>query len=229
MTKGAPIPQELHIVILTLHSIAHMQWDEISTQLKVHSESARWIIQRSKDRVGNEFFALLNDVGHDEPIYPAGPSQKYPEGSNESEQLKEVALNPENFGQNPVQLARLAYLDVFPSTAYRYIHQHHNFAPYKPRQFTLMLSGHFAHGYRGEPYIWVKETLKEQDEHEQELQEENLQKQKHQEEMCANARTLGTEEYKILEAINADIRNYNENRLPNEPRRMPRCPEWVFK
>ncbi|PWW76754.1 hypothetical protein C7212DRAFT_344229 [Tuber magnatum] len=295
MTKGAPIPQELHIAILTLHSIVHMQWVEISTHLKVHPENACQMIQRSKDRVGNEFFALLNDVSHDEPAHPPDPPQKYPEWSKESERLKEAAFNPENFGKNPVQLTHLAHLDVSPLTAYWYIHQHHNFAPYKPcckpklsqnnilshiqftdwaliqpqehfvftdetwieigslrgrpnvwrpigsdlydfviatdsgPEFTLMLSSHFAHEYRGEPYIWVKETSKEQEEHAQELEEENLRKQEHQEEMYANACTPGTEEYKILEAINTNIRSYNENRLPNEPRRMPQRPEWVFK
>ncbi|RPA92832.1 hypothetical protein L873DRAFT_1816980 [Choiromyces venosus 120613-1] len=262
MTKGASIPQELRIAILTLHSIVYMQWNEISTHLKVHPESARQMIQCSKAHVCDDFFALLNDVGHDEPVYPPGPSQKYPKGSEELERLKDIALKPESFGKNPVQLARLASLDIVPSTAYKYIHQHHNFAPYRPHrkpklsqnkilsciqfaqwaltqpqesfvftdetwieigsprgklnvwrpvgsdpydfaiptdsrpQFTLMLSGHFVHGYRGEPYIWVRETRKQ---------------------LCTNAHIPGTEEHSLLESINAEIHNYNQNQLPNNP------------
>ncbi|RPB05809.1 hypothetical protein L873DRAFT_1797563 [Choiromyces venosus 120613-1] len=234
MTKGASIPQELRIAILTLHSIVHMQWNEISTHLKVYPESARQMIQCSKACVGDDFFALLNDVGHDEPVYPPGPSQKYPKGSEESERLKDIALKPESFGKNPVQFACLASLDIAPSTAYKYIHQHHNFTPYRPHhkpklsqndilshiqfaqpvgsdpynfviptdsrpQFTLMLFGHFAHRYQGEPYIW----------------------RKYQEQLCTNAHILGTEEHSLLKSINAQIHNYNQNRLPNEPRRMP--------
>ncbi|RPB02646.1 hypothetical protein L873DRAFT_1802119 [Choiromyces venosus 120613-1] len=262
MTKGASIPQELHITILTLHSIVHMQWNEISTHLKVHPESACQMIQHSKARVGDDFFVLFNDVGHDEPVYPPGPSQKYPKGSEESERLKDVALKPGSFGKNPVQLTRLASLDIAPLTAYKYIYQHHNFTPYRPHhkpklsqndiqsciqfaqwaltqlqesfvftdemwieigspqdksnvgrpvgsdpyhfviptnsrpQFTLMLLGHFAYGYQGEPYIWVREMRKQ---------------------LCTNACIPETEEHSLLESINAEIRNYNQNQLPNEP------------
>ncbi|RPA92670.1 hypothetical protein L873DRAFT_1859771 [Choiromyces venosus 120613-1] len=131
MTKGSSIPQELHIAILTLHSIAKMEWNEISTYLKVHPESACQIIQHSKDHVGDDFFALLINIRQDEPVYPPGPSQKYPKGSEESEKLKEVAFNPENFSKNPAQLAHLTSLNVAPSIVYKYIHKHHNFAPYK--------------------------------------------------------------------------------------------------
>ncbi|RPB00816.1 hypothetical protein L873DRAFT_1804566 [Choiromyces venosus 120613-1] len=262
MTKGASIPQELHIAILTLHSIVHMQWNEISTYLKVHPESAHQMIQCSKARVSDDFFALLNDVGHDEPVYPPGPSQKYPKGSEESERLKDVSLKPESFGKNPVQLAHLASLDIAPLTAYKYIYQHHNFAPYRPchkqklsqnnnlsriqfaqwaltqlqesfvftgetwieigsprgkpnvwrpvgsdpydfaiptdsrPQFTLILLGHFAHG---------------------EIRSERKEHRKYQEQLYTNARIPGTEEHSLLKSINAKIRNYNQNRLPNEP------------
>ncbi|RPA88393.1 hypothetical protein L873DRAFT_1818950, partial [Choiromyces venosus 120613-1] len=247
------IPQELHIAILTLHSIAHMQWNEISTHLKDHPESAHQMIQCSKACVADDFFALLHDVGHDEPVYPPSPSQKYPKGSEESERLKDIALKPESFGKNPVQLAHLASMDIAPSTAYKYIHQHHNFAPYRPccklklsqndilshiqfaqwaltqpqasfvftdetwieigsprgkpnvwtpvgsdpydfviptnsrPQFTLMLSGHFTHGYQGELYIWVRKNGSERKEH-----------------------------HSLLESINPKIHNYNQNRLLNE-------------
>ncbi|RPA89001.1 hypothetical protein L873DRAFT_1823659 [Choiromyces venosus 120613-1] len=253
MSKGASIPQELHI-------------NEISTHLKVHPESARQMIQCSKAHVSDDLFTLLNDVGHDEPVYPPGPSQKYPKWSEESERLKDVALKPQSFGKNVVQLACLASLDIVPLTAYKYIHQHHNFTPYRPHcksklsqnnilsciqfaqcvltqpqesfvftdetwieigspqgkpnvwrqvgsdpydlaiptnsrpQFTFMLLGHFAHGYQGEPYIWVRETRKQ---------------------LYINALIPGTEEHSLLKSINAEIHNYNQNQLPNEPQRMP--------
>ena len=49
---------------------------------------------------------------------------------------------------------------------------------------------------------------------------------------CINAEKMrkisGTPEYQYLEALNRNIAEYNANRGPNDPRRMPRHSYWEF-
>ncbi|KAG0644347.1 hypothetical protein HOY80DRAFT_1030117 [Tuber brumale] len=161
MTKGASISQELRIAILALHSIVQMEWNEISTHLKVHPESVRQIVQCSKARVGDDFFTLLYDIGHDERAHPRSPSPKYPKGSEESEKLLKVALKPENFGKNPIQLACFANLDIASSITYKYIHEHHDLAEYKAHRKPKLKNYIFTDETwieigtpRGKPNVW---------------------------------------------------------------------------
>lgn len=84
-----------------------------------------------------------------------------------------------------------------------------------------MISGHIAHGYKGELYIWVAETPEKRRENDQELAEENRRKRQRIEDRQTRARIPGTEENRILSELNANIEHHNQNRQPGEPPRMP--------
>jgi len=93
-----------------------------------------------------------------------------------------------------------------------------------------MFWGCMAYGYRGPCFLWEKETKEEKEHYNQMLTTENEAKRWRQEQRRENARIEGTEEYQILQQINANVRRLDQiDPLPSGYPRQKRRPEWEFK
>ena len=93
---------------------------------------------------------------------------------------------------------------------------------------SIMVSGSITLGFKGPLWVWVKETQEERSANNELLQRENAEKIQRMHQRRENAKIPGTPEYQYLEALNRNIAEYNANRGPNDPRRMPRRPYWEF-
>lgn len=91
-----------------------------------------------------------------------------------------------------------------------------------------MVSDSITLGFKGPLWVWVKETQEERSANNELLQRENAEKIQRMHQCRENAKIPGTPEYQYLEALNRNIAEYNANRGPNDPRRMPHCPYWEF-
>ena len=73
------------------------------------------------------------DLGDKKRLEPAIP-QKYPNRSEGSERLREVAIQDEEHRLRTFpQIARKAGIQLADSTVYKIMHQHHNLYRYRPR------------------------------------------------------------------------------------------------
>ena len=87
-----------------------------------------------------------------------------------------------------------------------------------------------AYGFRGPCFLSEKETAEEKEYYNNMLEVENQGKRWRQEQRQARALIEGTEEYQILQELNAGIRRLDEtNPLPSGYPRQKRRPEWEFK
>lgn len=115
-----------------------------------------------------------------------------------------------------------------PKGANPYNYAQHEYP--KPAGWRLMVWGCIAYGYRGPLFIWEKETPDEKAYYDKMVKIENQAKKERQLERQKQARKEGTEEHKILNEINANVRRLDTvDPLPSGRHRQKRRPEWEFK
>lgn len=108
----------------------------------------------------------------------------------------------------------------------------YNYCRTEPPTFqSFMFWGAIAYGYGPGPcHMWEKESEKEAAAIKAELATENEALLAKQEDDRRQARIPGTEQHRVLQEINANLRHQDAvNPLPSGRRRVLRRPEWEFK
>ena len=103
-------------------------------------------------------------------------------------------------------------------------------SPLPPKSFRYMFWGAFCYGYGCIYHVWEAESKDDRQKSKDKLAEENRQSGYKVQKRRQNARIPGTDEHRILQELNANVRHMDRiDPLPSGRRRQLRRPEWEFK